>query len=182
MEPFGPELDSSRRLRRGERLRSTPVLLFLNRHFRSDHRSELPSGTFASLGINVRTAFRPESPPERSDRSPFAPRLPHLVNASYRIIVPGSLPLAWLAVPSTSRRPSGLRKTTITLNSLAHRTTWLRSDFRLQTRKPARAFGPISLRSPIAASCERQLSDHRSGLATSRLARCSVNKSEAKRS
>ena len=29
-----------------------------------------------------------------------------------------------------SRRPSGLRKTTITLNSLAHRTTWLRSDFR----------------------------------------------------
>ena len=29
----------------------------------------------------------------------------------------------------TSRRPSGLRKTTITLNSLAHRTTWLRSDF-----------------------------------------------------
>ena len=27
-----------------------------------------------------------------------------------------------------SRRPSGLRKTTITLNSLAHRTTWLRSD------------------------------------------------------
>ena len=25
--------------------------------------------------------------------------------------------------------PSGLRKTTITLNSLAHRTTWLRSDF-----------------------------------------------------
>ena len=28
-----------------------------------------------------------------------------------------------------SRRPSGLRKTTITLNSLAHRTTWLRSDF-----------------------------------------------------
>ncbi|WP_316398692.1 helix-turn-helix domain-containing protein, partial [Bradyrhizobium sp. 33ap4] len=24
-----------------------------------------------------------------------------------------------------SRRPSGLRKTTITLNSLAHRTTWL---------------------------------------------------------
>ena len=31
-------------------------------------------------------------------------------------------------VVSTSRRPSGLRKTTITLNSLAHRTTWLRSD------------------------------------------------------
>ena len=30
-----------------------------------------------------------------------------------------------------SRRPSGLRKTTITLNSLAHRTTWLRSDFGL---------------------------------------------------
>ncbi len=28
-----------------------------------------------------------------------------------------------------SRRPSGLRKTTFTHNSLAHRTTWLRSDF-----------------------------------------------------
>ena len=29
-----------------------------------------------------------------------------------------------------SRRPSGLRKTRNVLNSLAHRTTWLRSDFR----------------------------------------------------
>ncbi|WP_458460919.1 hypothetical protein [Paenibacillus sp.] len=29
----------------------------------------------------------------------------------------------------TSRRPSGLRKTTLSYNSLAHRTTWLRSDF-----------------------------------------------------
>ncbi|WP_369291190.1 GntR family transcriptional regulator, partial [Burkholderia pseudomallei] len=28
----------------------------------------------------------------------------------------------------TSRRPSGLRKTNRGLNSLAHRTTWLRSD------------------------------------------------------
>ena len=37
----------------------------------------------------------------------------------------GSSRIAKLA----SRRPSGLRKTTITLNSLAHRTTWLRSDF-----------------------------------------------------
>ena len=33
-----------------------------------------------------------------------------------------------------SRRPSGLRKTTITLNSLAHRTTWLRSDFACSSR------------------------------------------------
>ena len=31
---------------------------------------------------------------------------------------------------TASRRPSGLRKTTITLNSLAHRTTWLRSALR----------------------------------------------------
>ncbi len=30
-----------------------------------------------------------------------------------------------------SRRPSGLRKTTASSNSLAHRTTWLRSDFEL---------------------------------------------------
>ncbi len=28
----------------------------------------------------------------------------------------------------TSRRPSGLRKTILLYNSLAHRTTWLRSD------------------------------------------------------
>ena len=35
-----------------------------------------------------------------------------------------------------SRRPSGLRKTTITLNSLAHRTTWLRSDFGCSPRRP----------------------------------------------
>ena len=30
----------------------------------------------------------------------------------------------------TSRRPSGLRKTKSRVNSLAHRTTWLRSDLR----------------------------------------------------
>ena len=35
-----------------------------------------------------------------------------------------------LRVDVQSRRPSGLRKTTITLNSLAHRTTWLRSDLK----------------------------------------------------
>ena len=34
--------------------------------------------------------------------------------------------------PEASRRPSGLRKTTIIANSLAHRTTWLRSDFDYQ--------------------------------------------------
>ena len=31
-----------------------------------------------------------------------------------------------------SRRPSGLRKTKHSTNSLAHRTTWLRSDFRYE--------------------------------------------------
>ena len=35
----------------------------------------------------------------------------------------------YISRASTSRRPSGLRKTTIAYNSLAHRTTWLRSDF-----------------------------------------------------
>ena len=34
------------------------------------------------------------------------------------------------ALGSPSRRPSGLRKTRRESNSLAHRTTWLRSDFR----------------------------------------------------
>ncbi|MDE9390053.1 type VI secretion system-associated FHA domain protein TagH, partial [Pseudomonas aeruginosa] len=37
--------------------------------------------------------------------------------------------------PAVSRRPSGLRKTIKTSNSLAHRTTWLRSD--LMSRQPA---------------------------------------------
>ncbi|MDE9402451.1 hypothetical protein NB851_027340, partial [Pseudomonas aeruginosa] len=32
------------------------------------------------------------------------------------------------APAALSRRPSGLRKTTVQSNSLAHRTTWLRSD------------------------------------------------------
>ncbi len=35
-----------------------------------------------------------------------------------------------------SRRPSGLRKTTASSNSLAHRTTWLRSDLQRQSRLP----------------------------------------------
>ena len=34
----------------------------------------------------------------------------------------------------SSRRPSGLRKTIADGNSLAHRTTWLRSDFSLFTQ------------------------------------------------
>ncbi len=41
-------------------------------------------------------------------------------------------------VLSASRRPSGLRKTRETNNSLAHRTTWLRSDlgaFLMQKRR-----------------------------------------------
>ena len=35
-------------------------------------------------------------------------------------------------VRAISRRPSGLRKTTMGTNSLAHRTTWLRSDFKFR--------------------------------------------------
>ena len=37
-----------------------------------------------------------------------------------------------------SRRPSGLRKTIGLCNSLAHRTTWLRSDFARQTERNSR--------------------------------------------
>ena len=37
-----------------------------------------------------------------------------------------------------SRRPSGLRKTTMGTNSLAHRTTWLRSDLLQLTLNDAR--------------------------------------------
>ena len=36
-----------------------------------------------------------------------------------------------------SRRPSGLRKTKSRVNSLAHRTTWLRSDFPVLARRRA---------------------------------------------
>ncbi|WP_458457724.1 hypothetical protein, partial [Pseudobutyrivibrio sp.] len=39
-----------------------------------------------------------------------------------------------------SRRPSGLRKTRPDNNSLAHRTTWLRSDF----KAPAKDLPKIS--------------------------------------
>ncbi|MDD1371214.1 hypothetical protein PTB13_27035, partial [Bacillus sp. MHSD17] len=35
-----------------------------------------------------------------------------------------------------SRRPSGLRKTNVRSNSLAHRTTWLRSDLITQPTTP----------------------------------------------
>ena len=38
-----------------------------------------------------------------------------------------------------SRRPSGLRKTKHSTNSLAHRTTWLRSDLRGFVRRAGRA-------------------------------------------
>ena len=46
----------------------------------------------------------------------------------------------------TSRRPSGLRKTKHSTNSLAHRTTWLRSDF--CTRAPFRL---LPIRAPRQA-------------------------------
>ncbi len=43
-----------------------------------------------------------------------------------------------------SRRPSGLRKTTFLVNSLAHRTTWLRSDFRYSARASTVLISTIS--------------------------------------
>ena len=39
-----------------------------------------------------------------------------------------------ICLASGSRRPSGLRKTKSRVNSLAHRTTWLRSDLRTISR------------------------------------------------
>ena len=44
------------------------------------------------------------------------------------VLCPPSSPLAE-RINSRSRMPSGLRKTKHSTNSLAHRTTWLRSDF-----------------------------------------------------
>ncbi len=58
------------------------------------------------------------------DYATFLPRrlhLPYGFLMMYRIS-------ALAATSSISRRPSGLRKTNQMINSLAHRTTWLRSD------------------------------------------------------
>ena len=55
-----------------------------------------------------------------------------------------------LAAEELSRRPSGLRKTIDRFNSLAHRTTWLRSDFAVRARgKTVRAL-PARLPKPEA--------------------------------
>ena len=55
-------------------------------------------------------------------------------NISYAgqgVRVEGSSPSLFVRTDEVrqSRRPSGLRKTKHSTNSLAHRTTWLRSDF-----------------------------------------------------
>ncbi len=56
------------------------------------------------------------------------------------ILVNEDRSLRWDDVPTAvcgteeSRRPSGLRKTNVLANSLAHRTTWLRSDFGRKTK------------------------------------------------
>ena len=67
-----------------------------------------------------------------------------------------------LAVPS--RRPSGLRKTKSRVNSLAHRTTWLRSDLsaRLASRYARFPFAPRQQQNCL----ESLLTDHRSRSAT----------------
>ena len=51
-------------------------------------------------------------------------------SSSFEVISPNSS----LIVLILSRRPSGLRKTRVSYNSLAHITTWLRSD--LATNQP----------------------------------------------
>ena len=89
--------------------------------------SPLPSGNFRSLGIKAFdcACCLPGSPDE-SARSPFAPRCPFSkVGASDHRSRTATFPPACC---SSSRRPSGLRKTKHSTNSLAHRTTWLRSD------------------------------------------------------
>ncbi len=52
------------------------------------------------------------------------------VERKWYVIDAAGKPLGRTAViaANLSRRPSGLRKTIVGLNSLAHRTTWLRSD------------------------------------------------------
>ncbi|MDE9359352.1 hypothetical protein NB859_009995, partial [Pseudomonas aeruginosa] len=67
-----------------------------------------------------------EAPPR-----PQAPAMPSVEVQPTEVpeLQPGEEDIAPEIVEEGSRRPSGLRKTTIAYNSLAHRTTWLRSDF-----------------------------------------------------
>ena len=95
----------------------------------------LPFGRITSLRINAFISVQPVGPPAEFARFPFAPRRHRLMkDCRLRINVPGSLRFRRLAVPS--RRPSGLRKTKSRVNSLAHRTTWLRSVFTQWPRLP----------------------------------------------
>ena len=50
-------------------------------------------------------------------------------NPDFALNVTEKVDLEKLKSYGVSRRPSGLRKTKHSTNSLAHRTTWLRSDF-----------------------------------------------------
>ncbi|MDE9363761.1 FecR/PupR family sigma factor regulator, partial [Pseudomonas aeruginosa] len=63
----------------------------------------------------------------------------------------------WKALSSehaeVSRRPSGLRKTTIAYNSLAHRTTWLRSDFAIRRLQRRRGRCPGTLEGAVERAC-----------------------------
>ncbi|MDX8464005.1 ATP-binding cassette domain-containing protein, partial [Mesorhizobium humile] len=55
--------------------------------------------------------------------------LPEILGMSDRVVVMREGRIAATYDNKGSRRPSGLRKTNLECNSLAHRTTWLRSDF-----------------------------------------------------
>ncbi len=93
---------------------------------------------FTFLGKHQCMAFEPML----TKKGLFAGKDTVVVNIDHGKITYKSVPniidaltsLGWDIEPviggGRSRRPSGLRKTTKASNSLAHRTTWLRSDFR----------------------------------------------------
>ena len=130
--------------------RSQPVANSDSKTLRLFSNFRSPPGVFAPSGSLRSVRFQPEklTIAGRPIRSHSPPRAGIISNSARRIIAPASLLPAWLA----SRRPSGLRKTIADGNSLAHRTTWLRSDLLgpIPTGETYHCGSPDSLSLPAA--------------------------------
>ncbi|MDE9388815.1 SDR family NAD(P)-dependent oxidoreductase, partial [Pseudomonas aeruginosa] len=124
-----------------ERFGQLDILLHNAAAFPQCALAELDEGTLErTLAVNLKSCFRLTQAALPALRRSVAGRV--LVTSSVtgpRTAIPGLSHYAASkagvngfirAAALESRRPSGLRKTIKTSNSLAHRTTWLRSDFR----------------------------------------------------
>ena len=76
----------------------------------------------------VVSSFKPETSIMRDLQSIKAFQLPALSKDYFQNYIEVLHRLPIIKAEFKSRRPSGLRKTKHSTNSLAHRTTWLRSD------------------------------------------------------